>query len=334
MMTDGRKRARFALSILLTAVVSSCSGPFDTGVLAVLPVDGEPSEADWQSAVPLDLEVWMGNVHERPEIVALDGETSHRSTAECHHGPAGSDPVAVRLLALYSDEEIFLRASWRDPTRDSANGRWRMENGGWVAEPQYDDGIALLWGPEGEEGFRCQSTCHMVDVDVFDGGTQMRMRMVNPEGPVLDLWRWRSAGTAPFGLADDMLIDQAGKRGDAGQDLRVENQARKTVGRDDGGTPVVPYYLVERPVDTQADVSTASRWDDGRWQVLFRRRLDTGDGGDRTLAPGVRIPFSIAVFDNTFTEHHVTESGLLMWLVDPSTAGGETGRNRDEPRDF
>ncbi len=134
--------------LALSACVSPLVSPFAGDTLAALPAAGEPGEKEWAAAVPLDLAVWKGNVHVGPEVVALDAENSHKSTAACHHGTDNSPPVAVRLLALRTDGEIFIRAEWEDPTPDGeeALGGWtRGEDGIWAAAPGADDGIALMW---------------------------------------------------------------------------------------------------------------------------------------------------------------------------------------------
>lgn len=325
--------------ILIVLLASSCSSPFESGMLAALPVDGEPTPSDWLEAVPLDIEVWRGNVHVRPEIVALDSETSHRSTAQCHHGPSGSDPVPIRLQALYSPSRIFVLAQWADPTMDKELGTWEWREEGWASNPDADDGIAFLWGPEDGDDFRCQKKCHMVDVDVYDGGTQMQMRMVHEGEGVLDMWRWRAGTTAPYDAADDMVIDRAGKRGDEDQTLPVKNASENEAGPEvfpgtAGTVTSVPYFLPERPEGKQGDVRAVAGWNKGQWKVLFSRDLVTGDTADRPFVPGVTIPFSIGVFDNTWTEHHVVNSSLTLWLVDRPEAGMEAGRDRYEPLDF
>ena len=332
------KPGTFAL-IALALLVSSCSSPFETGVLPAMPVEGEPSAADWSRTVPLDFMAWMGNVHEPPEIVALDSETSHRSTAQCHHGPSSSEPVRVRLKALYSPAEIFILAQWKDFTRDTDLGTWELGNAGWAVSPGADDGIALLWGPPGDTGFRCQNTCHMVDVDVYDGGTQVRMKMKNPGKGILDLWRWRAGVTAPFGIADDMLLDPDGKRGDEGQVISTvnraegENRPAREVDRS-SGISSAPYFLITAPTGKQADVKAVAHWKNGKWEVLFHRDLVTGDPGDRVFYPGVKIPFSLSVFDNTRREHHVVREGLTLEFEESSGIAVVSGRDIYEPLDF
>ena len=356
----------FFAFMLVLSVMIGCSSPFGGDTLVAQSVDGEPGPEDWEKAVPLDLTVWMGNVNIPEEIVALDMETSHRSTAECHHGPSTSDPVKVRVQALYNREELFVLLRWLDRTQDRELGTWEMGPEGWTARPGADDGIALLWEePEGEPGeglggepggsrneegpFRCQNACHMMEVDVYDGGTKMRMGMKSPGGQVLDLWRWRVSVTGPFGLADDMVIDETGKRGDEGQVLPRVNRSTTatgpgtvgpgrtgdpgTVGRGKVKGSVVPYYIVEAPGGRQGDVKAKARWEKSMWKLLLRRALDTADPDDVVFSPGDSVPFSVSLFDNTFSEHHVSDSSavLVLWRA---TENQNKGRDLNEPMDF
>ena len=324
----------FAVPLALVLAATSCTGPFEGRELVALHVDGQPTREDWERAVPLVVKAWMGNVHERPEIVALDRETTHRSTPQCHHGPSESEPVEVRLQALFTGDEVFVLARWEDRTRDTSLGRWEKAAGGWAAAPDADDGIAIMWGPEGQRDFRCQNTCHMVDVDVFDGSREMRMRMMVPGEKIADLWRWRSRVTAPFGVADDMVVDRDGQRGDEGQVLTRENRPPEIRGNASSGEGPVPFFLVERPRGDQAQVRTVSSWERGWWTVLFQRRLVTGDGDDRNFSEGDRLEFSVGVFDNTFREHHVVKDGLELRMGVPDRLSSLRERELYEPLDY
>ena len=333
-MTLGRNLS--LVLAVLSLLLSSCADPFAGRTLAALPVAGEPTEADWASAVPLDLTVWKGNVHIRPEIVLLDSETSHKSTAACHHGTDNSPPVSMRLLALYSPKEIFLRAVWDDPTNDAqgVRGGWfRGADGSWAANMGADDGFAVMWGSPGEEEFRCQRSCHMVDVGISGSATLMQMKMIAPPGKRHDLWRWRAGVTAPFGAADDMVVEETGKRGDEGQVLPSENLR-------EGGSPALlhpgeaspPYYLLAAPRGSEADVGASGGWKDGRYSVTLRRLRVTGDPGDAVFVQAAKeMPFSLAVFDHTFREHHVNAETFRLRLA---VKAGKTREVDIDPMDF
>ncbi len=343
-----RACARLALPVLAClspAVLGACASPFAGDTLAALPAAEErgeaPGEEDWARAVPLDLTAWKGNVHVRPEVVALDAENSHKSTAACHHGTDNSRPVQVRLLALRTADELFIRAEWEDPTPDGegALGLWtRGKDGIRAAAPGADDGIALMWAGAGAgapalsaDSFRCQRACHMTDVGLANSETLMQMKMMAPAGKRYDAWRWRAAVTAPFGLADDMVVEEAGKRGDEGQVVPRENPRPELV---EG--PAAPYWISEEPRGREAQVRAAGIWRDGRWTVTFRRALATGDPDDvsfGTAGDGERegTGFSVAVFDHTFREHHVAGRTFRLRPVSRSETRKEVEL---DPMDF
>jgi hypothetical protein len=314
---------------LLPLLLSCCANPFSGRTLAATPVAGVPTESDWASAVPLDLSVWKGNVHIRPELVALDSETSHKSTAACHHGTSNAPPVPVRLMALYSPKEIFLRIAWDDATPDPALGPEGGKSRDRGVFAGTDDGFAVMWGAPDEKDFRCQTSCHMVDVGLSGSATLMQMKMIAPTGKRYDLWRWRSAITAPYEHADDMVVETAGKHGDAGQQIPREN--RRPDGTPAWTEPGEVSYLVEAPRGTEADVTAAGGWRDGRYSVVLRRRLATGDSGDIPFAKAESIPFSLAVFDHTFREHHVSSETYRLRLASPLKNKREVER---DPMDF
>ena len=86
-------------------------------------------------------------------------------------------------------------------------------------------------------------------------------------------------------------------------------------------------------VTNLADVRAEARWENGVWHLLLKRALDTADPDDAVYAAGDRVPFSVSVFDNTFSEHHVSggSAQLVLWR-------GKEKENRrrdwDEPMDF
>ncbi len=295
--------------LLLAPLATGCADPFAGDTLTALPVEGEPSEAEWDRAVPLRMEVWKGNVHLRPEVVALDQETSHKSTAACHHGTDNSAPVQVEVTALWSPRYLYFRVRWQDPTRDEALGWWEREGAGWVGRADDDDGVGILWGIPGEEGHRCQRNCHMEDVGLRDRATLLQMKMRTAPAGTYDLWRWRAASTAPFASADDMAVGIAGRVGDAGQTLPREQEPPPAA---TGAS--APRFLPQPPTGREADVAADSAWEDGWWTVTFRRALETGDPADLAHREGETVPFGVAVFDHTSLEHHVATEPRLLRL--------------------
>ncbi len=313
---------------------SGCSGSFSGTVLAAAPVGKSPGADDWEKAVPLDLEVMRGYIHQSPEVVLLDSGTSHRSTAECHHGAERSRPVLVRLMALYTPEDLYIKARWVDMTPD--RGPEVISRGvEETSAPVSDDGLALIWGLSGDRSFNCASACHTRDSGIFDGGTRRRMEMTFSGEGALDLWRFRSGLALESGLADDMFVDGNGKKGDREQITSV--RAGLTPGEVTDVKDVetdTPYTAYISPKGAQADVSVTASWDHGVWNVVFRRRLDSADVRDRRFFVNGRYPFGVAVFDGTVTEHHVADAGLELVLAEPADNEQEGKGLINEPLDF
>jgi hypothetical protein len=161
------------------------------------------------------------------------------------------------------------------------------------------------------------------------------------EGTWLDLWNWKADRTARYGFADDRFIDAVGMKGDLPGELFQPNsrlgQTAATgappFGADDqplyaadrrpasaGFHPPAsraPGWLVERPSGGRADVQAAAEHRGGKWHVVLRRALDTGDRHDVTFVPGdpAGITFGLAVMDHTLFEHYasvVTERLVLL----------------------
>jgi len=164
--------------------------------------------------------------------------------------------------------------------------------------------------------------------------------MMHDDGGILDLWRFRAAFAEPFGTADDMVVDSLGKRGDEGLVLVQENGpgASPEVSNEQTNRrkvqKEVPYFSVSAPTGGEKDVQVVSNWEHGMWTVLFRRRLNTGDELDRIFLLGERFPFGLAIFDNTWTDHHITNKNLSLVLAELGSPDSSAGEGFDDPLDF
>jgi DMSO reductase family type II enzyme heme b subunit len=71
----------------------------------------------------------------------------------------------------------------------------------------------------------------------------------------------------------------------------------------------------------KSDIQAAENYSDGRYRVLFRRPLDTGDIHDITFTPGKFIPVSVTVFDGEQDEqgNRATISAWYYVMLKPST---------------
>lgn len=328
------------LVLLLTALLPACKEiPADR--LYALPLAHPPTEADWERALPRTVVVKGGKVHRVEAIADIDEDTVHTTTASCHHGASLPDPLPVDVRAFYSGGDLYLRISWPDATRDDGMMEWSWDGKGWRNAGGVEDGLGLMWDAGRRfPRFSCAVACHIRDFGVAGASFRAsnRMQTARP-GEWLDLWNWKARRTGRYGFADDRWIDREGMRGDVpGEIFRENSRARLAGGNalsfspgdaplvDAEGTPfgdgflpagtTAPGYITERPTGGRGDVAASGRWERGRWTVVLRRPLDTGDPRDARFAPGDMqgVPFGLSVMDSTLNEHYasVTEERIVL----------------------
>ncbi len=295
-----------------------------------------PTASDWQNALPREVVVRGGRPHKLRSFTDIDEDTVHAATASCHHGARLPDPVSVDVRAFYTDQELFLRLSWEDETRDDGMQDWLYDGERWQNTGQLEDGFGLMWDARGQfSKFSCSYACHITDFGVskanFHASTKMRLAK---EGGWLDLWNWKAARTAAYGFVDDRYLDEQGMHGDTPGELFTENSAAKVSGKetvqpfsmedaplyDDQQRPVgdryrqpgekAPGYIVKRPVGSRADVLAVTRYENDRWVVILRRALQTGDSRDVVFVPGdeVGVAFGLALMDHSLYEHYASNT--------------------------
>jgi hypothetical protein len=65
------------------------------------------------------------------------------------------------------------------------------------------------------------------------------------------------------------------------------------------GVPGWALRAQDRPFASRGDIAARGRYENGRWTIELRRRLNTGNPDDVVLARGSSVPFSLAYFDNS-----------------------------------
>jgi hypothetical protein len=306
-------------------------------------LDHAPTDQDWQRALPREVSVRGGRPHKLRSFTDIDEDTVHTSTASCHHGSRVPEPVSVDVRAFYTDQEVFLRLSWEDATQDRTMLDWHYDGQEWQNTGQLEDGFGLLWDANGQfNKFSCSYACHITDFGVskanFHASNKMRLAQ---ENTWLDLWNWKAARTASLGFADDRYLDAEGMHGDTPGELFTENSRAFASGSEDirpfgeGDAPVydaerlpadegfrppgttAPGYLLKRPVGDRADVLAVSRYEAGRWIVVLRRALQTGDPRDVVFVPGdeMGVSFGLALMDHSLYEHYASNTTERLVLL-------------------
>jgi len=327
----------------VTALLAGCREvPSDR--LYALYLDHSPASADWERSLPRVVTVKGGRKHEEAVAVNIDADTVHTTTASCHHGSSLPDPVPVDMRAFYTSTDLYLRLSWPDASRDDAILAWEYDGQTWRNTGAFEDGFGLLWKDGGVNHFTCSTACHIDDFGVRGANFHATNRMKFPsEEDFLDLWNWKAGRTAKYGFADDRYLDSEGMHGDIPGDIFREN-SRSILQKisdlepfsendapicDATGEPVdavfrspgemVPGYLTERPTGGRGDVSASSSYESGRWTVVLRRPLDTGDPRDVVFIPGEGsgVAFGLSLMDNTLYEHYASTTQERLVLLKP-----------------
>lgn len=338
---------RFLMMVLLLLLGGCGDVPADR--LYALRLAQAPTAAEWQRALPRIVTVRGGRPHRLPSFAEIDDDTVHVTTASCHHGSRLPDPIEVDLRAFYTERDLYLRLSWEDATPDRSLMEWRHDGTRWMNTGSQEDGFGLIWQP-GEQfpRFTCSHACHIDNFGVNRASfhASNKMRLAKPGG-WLDLWNWKADRTNRYGFADDRFIDHEGMHGDlpgelflANSRVRQSHAAGEPFGQDDqpiydaerqpageGFHPVgsrTPGWLVERPGGGRADVAASAEHRDGRWSVVLRRALRTGDAHDVTFAPGdpQGVAFGLAVMDHTLFEHYASSAPERLVLLPDEAKNG------------
>ena len=170
-------------------------------------------------------------------------------------------------------------------------------------------------------------------------------------GKFLDLWQWRAARSNPLGHAgDDYVLDyrwfDKGKntftspgepkwmydRAKIGFSAIPEAELPKMLGKfpliiGRNAVPlgaaapfkegdILPHPVLQEPTESIADVLARGVWQDGRWTVEMRRKLDTGQPDDKALVPGRVYDIGFSVFEDRVSNrrHLVTLPPVTLGL--------------------
>lgn len=224
----------------------------------------------------------------------------------------------VTMRAMYDDEHFYLHASWADKTESHVRGTWQFGEDDWQRQAGDEDRLAIAFNISSEKFNRegCDGFCH--DDKLY----------APEENAKIDLWHWKAARGGRFMNSDDQVLvydKEGGRVNDAGRTVAGDNvnaektgPARRWKDDADKGGPLnadtsvlidaafkpkigysVPYVLHRPGEGSRADIESRGEWKDGRWHVMFKRKLNTSHNDDAQFKPGGRVSFGLSVFDNT-----------------------------------
>lgn len=247
------------------------------------------------------------------------------------------DGPVVTLQAAYDSEYITIRLEWADSSETLLRRAWLWNGSAFTRSQENQDQIMLTFPMTNNATFAskgCAAACHTDDPEHWWMGSE--------DGNVTyDNWHWTSALTNPVGYADDNWWGESdgdtGRKDDESDgggfvSNATDDQSGPAFMSSEGTTatfiikgqevPIdtstlksgdaIPAYVLERATGSRGDIEASGTYQDGKWTVVMRRALDTGNDDDVAFIPGKRIPFGMSVTDNGGGAKHKVNGDLLV----------------------
>lgn len=186
----------------------------------------------------------------------------------------------IRVRSLYNDREIAFLVEWEDPI---LNTRFLKDG--------FSDAVAIQFPLPGETGkafFGMGEDKRAVNIWQWKADSQVEV----DKGPQSYI-RMASAVPNPLSLISPI----SPKRTSPVEDLNA----------------AYPGTLTSQPRDSQ-QVEGKGVWAGGKWHVVFRRTLKTGDPDDAEFRGGGRYPIAFAVWDGE-NEDRDGRKSVTPWQV-------------------
>lgn len=258
-------------------------------------------------------------------------------------GPFEKKTLEVKVKAVYTKSgNLSVLLSWPDADKSDSKEAWKLANGAWKRDKGDEDKAAFNWEIKRIKNFAtkgCAVVCHSEAKNHDDW--KYHSETATERG---DMWVWKSATTGPLSHAEDGYVDDDSRKADAGTGKAKKNEtsdkakpkfmqdpARKASAPGslvDGETAeikdykkfkngdVVPSWMLSQFSGSMADVKTAAKHQNGRWTVMFQRKLETGDKeNDVTFDMRRDYTFGLAVFNNS-SKHNSYNSGPTKLIFD------------------
>lgn len=318
------KRFGIMVVVLMLAIVAtvSAAGKSDTQVIAKK-VSSDPVDVnspEWGSA--------------KEATLINDGAAG---------GPFEKKTLEVKIKAVYTKGgTISVLASWPDSDKSVTKEAWKLSGGKWTKQKGDEDKVAFNWEIKRIKNFAtkgCAVVCHSESKSQDDW--KYHTETATERG---DMWVWRAYTSDPMGHADDGYVDDDSRKTDTGSGKSKKNEtgdktkpkymqdpSKKTdipgilvdgetmeikdYGKYKNGS-VVPAWILSKFSGSMADVKTVSKYENGRWHVMFQRKLETDDReNDVTFDTRRDFTFGLAVFNNS-NKHNSYNSGPTKLVFD------------------
>jgi hypothetical protein len=211
--------------------------------------------------------------------------------------PKGSTEVSLK--AVYTANDIYFLAQWRDPTQSQQRSPWKKQaDGKWLklidpddkggdSKKYYEDKFAMLWNINiaGFEAAGCMVACH-----AGEAGKPFGNKYTANAGELGDLWHWKGVRTGPVGQIDDQYLDntrydkdkspEAGRKSDpktaGGYVDNVSDDKKGPKFASKGNKAAPPYWIF----DQEKEAIDESKYKAGQEVAGIIIAPFTGDRGD------------------------------------------------------
>jgi hypothetical protein len=258
-------------------------------------------------------------------------------------GPFEKKTLEVKVKAVYTKGGmISVLVSWPDADKSMTKDAWKLSGGKWAHQKGDDDKVAFNWEIKRIKNFAtkgCAVVCHSEAKNSDDW--KYHTETATERG---DMWTWRSYTSDPMGHAEDGYVDDDSRKSDAGTGKPRKNEtgdkSKPKYMQDPAKKPsatgflvdgenaeikdyakfknndVVPAWMLSKFTGSMADVTARSKHENGRWTVMFQRKLEAGDKeNDVNFDTRRDYIFGLAVFNNS-TKHNSYNSGPTKFVFD------------------
>lgn len=243
----------------------------------------------------------------------LDGKLDEWSTqpllipmSKAHPG-VSVDVSNIAIWAGHHGDMVYFAFRWADDSPDRQHKPWVWDDDRqrYAVGKQREDRLAIQFEIDGD-----------YDVNWLSGKEFSA-----------DMWHWKSARSAPLGLAHDKMTIISRSVLSRAFKAKSEDGGFVYIRRpSDSGGPVystkryglkeskqMPKYILNSEVSgSVADVKAGQSWSGGFWAVELARKLDTGNEDDVVFALGNKVRGGIAVFNRTGDSDHVVSPNLVF----------------------
>lgn len=269
-----------AKTLVITGIIVLLSPPLSAETITVTQLGSAPildgTDTDWKDVIPTTIQL---------------NKSSENVTVET--------PSASIKAGVFGDE-VFLFIQWEDSTLDDQHKPfiWDSAQNKYVAGTQNEDRLALQFKMKGDY------TVNWMSGQSFEA----------------DMWHWKAARSNPLDLIQDKMtiigqepvkkaFTATGENGSAIYIQRPSDQGDEfytTKRYTSKEKDIMPkYILTSNPQGSIADVHCKGIWQNGKWNLEIRRKLNTAHPDDVIFAQGKAIKAGLAIFDHSGDDNHV-----------------------------